>query len=94
MLGEKLKKERNLKNITQSQLAKEISVSPKTISNYESDSIYPPIPTLIKLCKYFNVSSDYLIGLSDEKKIFVEGLNENEIVGIQLLVNHLKNKSW
>ena len=93
MLGEKLKNERILRNLTQSQLAKEISVSPKTISNYESGSIYPPIPTLIKLCEYFNVSSDYLIGLSDEKQLIIEGLNENEIVGIQFLVNQLKNKS-
>ena len=92
MLGEKLKNERILRNLTQSQLAKEINVSPKTISNYESGSVFPPIPTLFKLCKFYNVSSDYLIGLSDEKQIIVEGLNDNEIVGIQFLVNQLRNK--
>ena len=48
---------------------------------------------LIKLSNYFNVSTDYLLGLSPEHTINVDGLNEQEITHLKLIINDLKMRN-
>jgi len=64
--SERLKELRTKKGYSQHKLAKESGVPQTSINFYESDKRQPTVDVLIKLCKYFNVSSDYLIGLVDE----------------------------
>ena len=45
---------------------------------------------LVRLAKYFNVSTDFLLGLSHDKMIDVNGLTETEIAHIKLIINDLK----
>jgi len=63
--SEKIKHLRKNKNVTQKHLAVEIGLSERTYQHLEAGSTVPTVDTLIKLCNYFNVSSDYLLGLSD-----------------------------
>lgn len=49
-----------------------------SISAYEKGSKYPSIEVIIKLCNYFSVSSDYLLGLSDTKEINNYDLTEEQ----------------
>lgn len=62
--GSKLKKLRKDKHISQSYLAEEIGVSTNAISQYETNKRFPDQSCLVKLCVFFDVSSDYLLGLS------------------------------
>ena len=48
--------------ITQKQLAGILHVKQQTISRYLLGDREPDFATLIKLCDYFNVSADYLLG--------------------------------
>ena len=57
-----LRKERGL---TQEQLGKAVGIANNTISQYETGALEPNIETIIKLCAFFNVSSDYLLGIKD-----------------------------
>ena len=57
-----LRKERNL---TQLDLAKALAVSQRTVSYWEKGSRECDFNTLIKIAKYFNVSTDYLLGLTE-----------------------------
>lgn len=60
--GERLKRLRKDKDITQGQLAEVIGVVPSAIGKYERlETSYPSIDALIKLANYFNVSIDYLL---------------------------------
>jgi len=63
--AERLKELRLEKKLTQEQLAKETNIAQTTISSYEVDRSLPKIDAIIILCRYFNVTSDYLIGLVD-----------------------------
>lgn len=65
-------------NITQLQLAKEIGVSNVTISRYLSGERRPQIDVAIKMANFFDVSLDYLMGISSIRK-FTDGklLDEN-----------------
>ena len=50
-------------------LASEIGVSSGALSKYQNDKGEPGITALYKIAKYFGVTSDYLIGISDNKKV-------------------------
>ena len=47
-------------------IAKELRVNQRTISNWEVGERQPTLDTLEVIAKYFNVSYDYLLGLTDE----------------------------
>lgn len=63
----RLKWLRQRKNISLAALAKEIGITAQSLSLYENAERVPNIEVLYKLAKDFNVSSDYLIGLTDCK---------------------------
>lgn len=59
-------KQLRLKNkLTQGELAEILGVKPTAISNYESERNEPSFDKLIILSKYFDVSCDYLLGITD-----------------------------
>lgn len=66
MFGELLRELRKDHGMTQADLAKELSLSPLTISAYERSRCVPDDTTKVKIAKIFNVSLDYLLGLIRE----------------------------
>ena len=61
----RLKQLRQKNKLTQSELASILGLRPTAISNYESERNEPSFDKLIALSKYFDVSCDYLLGLTD-----------------------------
>ena len=51
--------------LSQKQIAKEIGVSPQTISKYMKKDIFPALDTLAKLCKLLDIKSDSILGLCE-----------------------------
>lgn len=66
-LGERLKKLRLEKGVSQTDLAKQFNIARSTLSQYESNQRTPSDEIKIKLSEYFNVSTDYLLGKTDIK---------------------------
>lgn len=62
---EKLKALRIDNDITQTQLAEILGVKQAAISKYEKGIREYKIEDLIKLCEFYNVSSDYILGLPE-----------------------------
>ncbi len=62
-----LKKIRESKGQSQLNLAMKIGVQQETISAYENGKAMPTVDTLLKLCKHYNCSSDFLLDLTDIK---------------------------
>ncbi len=65
MYGQRIKEIRQEKGITQSQLAEMLSTTQSTVGKYEREEIQLAVDTIIKICKVFEVSADYLLGLED-----------------------------
>lgn len=63
--GKRLRQLRLDKEITQLQLSGILDTAKSNISKYEADTIEPNISMLRKLGEYFNVSVDYLLGITD-----------------------------
>lgn len=61
----RLKQLRQKNDLTQSELANILGLKPTAISNYESKRNEPSFDKLIALSKYFDVSCDYLLGVTD-----------------------------
>lgn len=51
--------------LSQKKLAEILNTSQSAISDYESGKRPLPIEHLITLCKYYNVSTDYIFGLPE-----------------------------
>lgn len=64
--SERLKSLREKKEITQRELAKLINIASSTLAMYETGRRKPDFETLIKLADFFDVSTDYLLGRSNE----------------------------
>lgn len=60
---------RKEKGLSQSELGQVVGVAQNTICNWENGSRQFDSEMLIKLAKYFDVTTDYLLGLVDERKI-------------------------
>ena len=82
---------REMKRLTQSQLAERLWVKKSIISAYETDARPPSLDMLIKYAKEFNVTTDYLLGIETDKTINVNGLSDAQISIITNLVNEFKN---
>ena len=77
--GDRLKALRREKKLTQKQLADSMELVKSSICAYEQNTKYPSIEVLIKLCQFFSVSSDYLLGLSDKLELEISELNEEQL---------------
>ena len=77
---------------TQVQLAQKLGVTKQTVSNWENDNIQPSIDMLIKLSKIFNVSTDYLLGLTPTNSINVDGLPTEFVSHIVQIIGDYKAK--
>lgn len=89
-MGEKLRSLRIEKNLTQKQVADRIGLAISAVSSYESGSRYPTYDTLIKLARMFHVSTDYLLGIADNRNIDVTGLDDEDVGLISQLVDKLR----
>lgn len=64
-LGDKLKELRTEKRMTCQAVATAVGLTKNAITNYESGIREPSLETLKKLCDFFDVTADYLIGRTD-----------------------------
>lgn len=62
----KIKELRIEKNLSQKQLAKKLGISQSVICDYENGKAEPTAPIIIAMAIFFDVTSDYLLGLEDE----------------------------
>lgn len=80
--AERLKYLRTKKDLTQKDIANLLDVGITTISNYETGRNEPSYAKLTILAKYFNVTTDYLLGLTDDLTYINEVIAKGDIFEI------------
>ena len=65
----KIRELREDNDLTQRQISSILNCSQQVYSNYELGQRDIPTDILIKLAKFYKVSTDYLLGLTDDKNI-------------------------
>ena len=92
MLNQKIRELRVSHGMNQVELAKKLSITKQTVSNWENNNIQPSIDMLVKIADYFSVTTDYLLGRDEMPTISVSGLTIEQIAHIEQIVNDLRNK--
>ena len=85
MIGERLKEVRNDHKDTQQMLVDKLQVSKSTIQSWEQEKSSPSHELLVSICKLYNVSADFLLGLKADDPIFITG-REKELTSENLFL--------
>lgn len=64
MIGDRIKELREARFLTQAQMAEKTGININTLASYERNIREPRIEVITQLCSFFEVSSDYLLGLT------------------------------
>ena len=67
---ERLRNIREDRDLTQAELGKLLNKSQQGYNHIEAGRAELKIDDLAKLCKFYNLSADYIIGLTDKKKSY------------------------
>lgn len=94
--GERLLALREERKETQQQLADAIGITRQSLSRYETNERTPNIDLIYSVSKHYNVSADYLLGLSEVKSLDnsikiakkTTGLTEDAIKTLQYMCEH------
>jgi len=74
---------RREKGLSQRQVAADLGISQAVLSHYENDAREPKLEFVIKVCEYYSVTADYILGRTNERGDGASRLTAkvNEIVG-------------
>ena len=72
----RLRELREDRDLTQSQISKILNLSQTGYSKYETGENDVPTKILIELAKYYNVSVDYILELTDDIKSYKKKTNK------------------
>ncbi|MDE5993887.1 MAG: helix-turn-helix domain-containing protein [Oscillospiraceae bacterium] len=67
-VAQRIRDLRNDAELNQTQIAQLLKTSQTVYSRYERNERDLPIDYLYELCKFYNVSADYILGLTDEPR--------------------------
>ena len=68
LFGQRIYELRKQKQLNQKQLGEAVGLSHKAISNIESGTRGTTIDKLVLLARFFHVSTDYLLGITDDPR--------------------------
>ena len=67
-MGKRLTTERKLSKLTLEKISEYLGISYQAYRKYEKDVCYPSVEILVKIAKMYNTSTDYIVGLTDDKR--------------------------
>lgn len=67
IFAQRLKELRNSRRVYQKEMAEYLGITVRGYQCYEAGQNYPDVKGLIALADYFGVSTDYLLGRSDQR---------------------------
>ena len=80
LFSERLKSLRG--NMSQAEAAAKIGITAQTLGRYENEQRKPDSEVILMLCKYYKVSADYLLGLSDVESVDPDIQATCELIGL------------
>lgn len=64
-IGKRIRELRKESGWTQQDLSERLATTQDTVSLWELGKSFPDVQSLVKLCRLFDVTADYLLGMSD-----------------------------
>lgn len=82
IVGDRLRDLRKSRAYSRRELAELLQIGEANIQRYESGESDATSEIVVKIAKYFNVSTDYLLGLSDTPASFSNDLTVDELAAL------------
>lgn len=79
MIGERIRALREQAGFSQAELARRLSVTRSSVNAWESGLSAPTAASLVDLARLFRVSTDYLLGLENDRRLDLSGLTEEQV---------------
>lgn len=92
MLGENIRRLRQERGLRQEELGRRVGASKQSVSNWENGNIAPSIDLLLRLADFFGVSTDYLLGREDQRRLDAAGLTDAQATHVQQLIDDLRGR--
>lgn len=86
---DRIKALREEKGVTITLLSKELNVSRFAIMKWEKGETKPTMEAQKKLCAYFNVTSDYLMCITNKRKVEIDPKEDKFLVDLSVYSQHL-----
>ena len=68
--GEKVRLLRETAELTQGELGKKLNMTQRKVSYIENGKYEPSLHDICTFCRFFDISADYLLGLTNIKKTY------------------------
>jgi transcriptional regulator with XRE-family HTH domain len=89
--GDKLKRRRELKNLSQSKLAELLGLHPSIIGRYERNQAKPTIDVVKNMAKALDTSVGYLLGENEDAELLKDTAMLNQLKELSKLPEHDRN---
>ena len=91
LLSERLKELREQHHLTQAQLAKHMDVTRSSVNAWEMGITLPSIAKLVQLAELFHISTDYLLGMTENKSISIKQFSPQEQKLISDMIQYINS---
>ena len=92
MICDTIKQLRENAGFSQSVLAKKLNVTRSAVNAWEMGLSVPTTQYVVDMARLFRVSTDYLLGLSNETTLVLDGLEEQEKKILYSLIDYFNQK--
>lgn len=89
----RIKQLRQARGITQTELAHIMSVTRSSVNAWEMGISVPTAPKLVELSMFFDVSTDYILGLEKAEIIQIDDLNDEQKKIIYSLLSYFHKEN-
>ena len=86
--GENLRSLRVSRGLTQKELGERVGLSKAVVSKYENALGYPTL--VITLAAFFGVTTDYLLGVKNQKTADISGLTDWQLNAVLTVIDAFK----
>lgn len=84
--GYRLRELREKKKMTQAQVARKCNISKASVCSYENNIKIPSADVLRRLCGVYEVTADYVLGLTRREMVSVDGLTPSQKEAVEFVI--------
>ena len=93
MIADRIKFLREQQKMTQTELAKRLSITRSSVNAWEIGISVPSTQYIVELAEIFHISTDYLLGVASTAVIPTTGLSEQDVQMVYQLIDYIRKKN-